>query len=63
MKDPNRALAGRLAGSVALGMGIVVFLAAALQGDPFDGAVNGDEEAIACLAGFAAFSRYLGLRR
>jgi hypothetical protein len=53
----------RFAGSVALGMGLVVFLAAAVQGDPFDGAVNGTAEAFACLAGFAAFGRYLGLRR
>ena len=42
---------------------LVVFLAAAVQGDPFDGAVSGTAEALACLAGFAAFSRYLGLRR
>ena len=53
----------RFAGLVAIGLGIVVFLAAAVQGDPFDGAVNGTAEALACLAGFAAFSRYLGLRR
>jgi hypothetical protein len=53
----------RFAGSVALGMGLVVFLVAALQGDPFDGAVNGTAEALACLAGFAAFGRYLSLRR
>jgi hypothetical protein len=53
----------RFAGSVALAMGLVVFLAAAVQGDPFDGAVNGTAEAIACLAGFAALGRYLGLRR
>ena len=53
----------RFAGSVALAMGLVVFLAAAVQGDPFDGAVNGTAEALACLAGFAALSRYLGLRR
>jgi hypothetical protein len=53
----------RFAGSVALAMGLVVFLAAAVQGNPFDGAVNGTAEAIACLAGFAALGRYLGLRR
>jgi hypothetical protein len=53
----------RFAGSVAMGMGLVVFLAAAVQGDPFDGAISGTAEALACLAGFAAFSRYLGLRR
>jgi len=53
----------RFAGLVAVGLGLVVFLVAAVQGDPFDGAVNGTAEAIACLAGFAALSRYLGLRR
>ena len=53
----------RFAGSVAVGLGLVVFLAAAVQGDPFDGAINGIAEALACLAGFAAFSRYLGFRR
>jgi hypothetical protein len=53
----------RFAGSVAVGMGLVVFLAAAVQGDPFDGAVSGTAEALACLAGFAALGRYLGLRR
>jgi len=53
----------RFATFVAVGLGLVVFLVAAVQGDPFDGAVNGTAEAIACLAGFAAFGRYLGLRR
>jgi hypothetical protein len=48
---------------VAIGLGLVVFLAAGVQGDPFDGALNGTAEALACLAGFAAFGRYLGLRR
>jgi hypothetical protein len=53
----------RFATCVALGMGLIVFLAAAVQGDPFDGAVSGTTEALACLAGFAAFGRYLGFRR
>jgi hypothetical protein len=53
----------RFATVVAVGLGLVVFLAAAVQGDPFDGAANGTAELIACLAGFAAFGRYLGLRR
>jgi hypothetical protein len=53
----------RFAGCLAFGLGLVVFIVAAAQGDPFDGAVNGTAEAIACLAGFAAFGRYLGLRR
>jgi len=53
----------RFAGLVAIGLGLVVFLVAAVQGDPFDGAVNGTAEALACLAGFAALGRYLSLRR
>jgi hypothetical protein len=53
----------RFARRVAIGLGLVVFLAAAVQGDPFDGALNGSAEALACLTGFAAFGRYLGLRR
>lgn len=53
----------RFASCVAAGLGLVVFLVAAAQGDPFDGAVNGTAEAVACLAGFAALGRYLGLRR
>ena len=53
----------RFAGLVAVGLGVVVFAVAAAQGDPFDGAVNAFAEALACLLGFAAFGRYLGLRR
>ena len=53
----------RFARRVAFGLGLVVFLVAAVQGDPFDGALNGTAEALACLAGFAAFGRYLALRR
>ena len=53
----------RFARRVAIGLGLIVFLVAAVQGDPFDGALNGTAEALACLAGFAAFGRYLGLRR
>ena len=52
----------RFARRVAIGLGLVVFLVAAVQGDPFDGALNGAAEALACLAGFAVFGRYLGLR-
>ena len=52
----------RFAALVALGLGLVVFLVAAAQGDPFDGAVNGAAEALACLGGFAVLGRYLSLR-
>jgi hypothetical protein len=53
----------RFARRVAFGLGFVVFLAAAVQGDPFDGALNGTAEALACLGGFAVLGRFLGLRR
>ena len=52
----------RCARRVAVRLGLVVFLVAAIQGDPFDGALNGAAETLACLAGFAALGRYLGLR-
>jgi len=53
----------RFAGLVAFAAGAAVWLAAALQGDPLDGLLNGVAEALACFAGFAALGRYLGLRR
>jgi hypothetical protein len=53
----------RFARRVAIGLGLVVFLVAVVQGDPLDGAVRGAGETIACLAGFAVFGRFLGLRR
>jgi hypothetical protein len=52
----------RFALLVSIGLGLVVFLSAAAQGDPFDGALNAAGEAVACLSGFALFGRYLGLR-
>jgi hypothetical protein len=53
----------RFARRVAIGLGFVVFVFGAVQGDPIDGAIRGVAEAIACFAGFAALGRYLGLRR
>jgi hypothetical protein len=53
----------RFARRVALGVGLLVWLAAAVQGDPIDGALNGTAEALACFGGFAVFGRFLGLRR
>jgi hypothetical protein len=53
----------RLAAAVALAVGAAVWLAGIVQGDPIDGLVRGIFEAAACLAGFAALGRYLGLRR
>jgi hypothetical protein len=52
----------RFACLVAIGVGLAVFLAAAVQGDPFDGALNGVAEGLACLGGFAVLGRYLSLR-
>ncbi|HEX7311232.1 MAG TPA: hypothetical protein VF232_08630 [Gaiellaceae bacterium] len=51
---------GRL---VAIAAGLLVWLAAAAQGDPFDGLVQGAFEGLACFGGFAVLGRYLGLRR
>jgi hypothetical protein len=53
----------RLACWVALAVGAAVWLAGIVQGDPLDGLLRGAFEAAACLAGFAALGRYLGLRR
>jgi hypothetical protein len=39
------------------------WLQAAVQGDPLDGLLAAPAEALACLAGFAVFARYLHLRR
>jgi len=58
----GRTGAWRFALMVSIGLAVVVFLAAAVQGDPFDGALNAAAEALACLGGFALFGRYLGLR-
>ena len=53
----------RFARRVALAVGAAVWLAGIVQGDPIDGLLRGALEAAACLAGFAALGRYLGLRR
>lgn len=53
----------RLARRVAFAAGLVVWLAAAVQGDPLDGAIQGTAEALACLGGFAVLGRFLGLHR
>ena len=53
----------RFARRVALGVGLAVWIAGIAQSDPIDGAVRGVAEALACLGGFAAFGRFLGLRR
>jgi hypothetical protein len=51
------------AGAVAVSAGAIVLLAGVAQSDPFDGALRAGAEALACLAGFWALGRPLGLRR
>jgi hypothetical protein len=53
----------RFAWWVAFGVGLAVWLAGVVQGDPIDGAARGFVEALACLGGFAVLGRFLGLRR
>ncbi len=53
----------RFARRVAFGVGLVVWIVGIVQGDPIDGAIQGFAESLACLGGFAAFGRFLGLRR
>ncbi len=53
----------RFARLVALGVGLAVWLAGIVQGDPLDGLLRGVLEGLACFGGFAVLGRYLGLRR
>ena len=53
----------RFARVVAVAVGMLVWLAAVVQGDPLDGLIQGVFEGLACLGGFAVLGRYLGLRR
>ena len=53
----------RFARVVAVTVGLLVWLAAVVQGDPLDGLIQGVFEGLACLGGFAVLGRYLGLRR
>jgi hypothetical protein len=41
---------------------IVIAPAGVLQSDPYDGALRGVADALACLTGFALLGRYLGLQ-
>jgi hypothetical protein len=47
---------------LALAIVVVATVAGVLTADPYDGALRGITDAIACLAGFAILGRYLGLR-
>ncbi len=53
----------RFARFVAIAAGLLVWLAVAAQGDPFDGLIQGAFEGLACFGGFAVLGKYLGLRR
>jgi len=53
----------RLARLVAVVVGLLVWLAGAVQGDPYDALIRGAFEGLACLGGFAVLGKYLGLRR
>lgn len=52
-----------LAGAVAAAAGALVLVAGIVQADPFDGALRAGAEALACLGGFWALGKPLGLRR
>jgi hypothetical protein len=47
---------------VAGALAVVIAFAGALQSDPFDGLLRGFADGAACLIGYAALGRYLGLR-
>jgi hypothetical protein len=57
--DSPRRIAFLIAALVAL----AIALDGALLSDGFDGLARGIADGVACLAGFALFGRYLGLRR
>ena len=48
--------------TVAAALAVIVTVAGVLQSDPYDGAVRGILEGVACLTGFAVLGPYLGLR-
>ena len=60
-----RPLRGRpwaLAAAVSVAVALIIAAAGALLGDPVDGALRGAADGFACLIGFTALGRYLGLR-
>ena len=59
---PLRGRPWTLAVCVAAAVAIVIAAAGVLQSDPYDGALRGVADAIACLTGFALLGRYLGLQ-
>lgn len=62
MPSPLRGRPWMFAFAVAAVLALVVFAPGFAADDPYDAALRGVAEAIACLAGFAVLGRYLGLR-
>lgn len=58
---PLRGHPWRLALVVAVGIAVVLTAAGVVQSDPYDGALRGLADGLACLAGFGMLGRYLGL--
>lgn len=52
----------RLAWLLALLIAVVMSVAGVFTDDPYDGALRGITDGLACMAGFALLGRYLGLR-
>lgn len=52
----------QLAALLALAIAAVLTAAGIVQDDPYDGALRGVADGLACLIGFAALGRYLGMR-
>jgi len=50
------------AATVACGAGLLVWFAGIAASDPYDGALRGIAEAVACFIGFAILGRFLALR-
>ncbi len=62
----SRALQGspwKLAIGLAAAILVVLAVAGVAQSDPYDGALRGLADGLACLLGFGLLGRYLGLRR
>ncbi len=47
---------------VAIAVAVLIVAAGVVQDDPFDGALRGVADGLACMTGFALLGRYLGLR-
>jgi hypothetical protein len=59
---PLRGHPWRLALVLAGAIAVILAAAGVVQSDPYDGALRGVLDGLACLTGFALLGRYLGLR-